>query len=78
MKILLMMLPLVCVAAGALAQDVEQQGAARAETTQEQDKVQAQAAPGKETQRQGADMRYCLALKSNREIIRCAEPGRKP
>ena len=78
MNILLMMLPLVCVAAGALAQNLEQQGEARAETTQKQDKAQTQVAPGKETQRQGADMRYCLALKSNREIIRCAEPGRKP
>jgi len=82
MKILLMTLPLVCAAAAVLAQDVAQPGAARADTTLEQEQVQAQVAPGREpvkdTQRQGADMRHCLELKNSQDIIRCAEPGRKP
>ncbi len=82
MKVVLMTLPFVCAAAGALAQEVEPQGAARAETTQALEKIQAPAVPGKETgqdtRRQGADMRHCLELKDSRGIIRCAEPGRRP
>lgn len=77
MKILLMM-PLMFWAAGAGAQDVGQQGAARLEPPQKQDMPGVTVAPGKETQRQGADMRHCLDLKNHRDIIRCAEPGRKP
>ena len=74
-----LMLPLLCVAGIATAQENGQPGAARtAEPVAAQEQVQVQAEMRKEVRRQGADMRHCLKLKDSRAIIRCAEPGRKP
>lgn len=82
MKMLLMVLPLMCAAGAALAQGSAPDGAPGVETMQEQEQpqapAQAQLATRPVMQRQGADMRRCLQLKSNRAIIRCAERGRKP
>lgn len=73
----LMMLPLLCAAGSAMAQEGAQQ---RAEpvAAQERARFQAQDQTRKDVRRQGADMRRCLDLKTNEAIIRCAEPGRKP
>ncbi|MBW8327640.1 MAG: hypothetical protein K0M48_00275 [Thiobacillus sp.] len=77
----LMVLPLLCAAGVAMAQEGGPPGAASAAgqaAEQEQVRVQAQATERQDVRRQGADMRRCLNLKDNRAIIRCAEPGRKP
>lgn len=86
MNILLMMLPLLVVANGAMGQGVEPEAASTLDGAQVLDKNQVQ--PRAEVrdshdrymgiQRQGRDMRRCLNLKTNQAIIRCAEPGRKP
>lgn len=76
-------LPLLCAASVAMAQEGGQQdaaGGAEPVAAQESVQVQAQqqATVRKDVRRQGADMRRCLELKTNAAIIRCAEPGRKP
>ena len=74
-------LPLLCAASVAMAQEGGQQdaaGMAEPVAAQESVQVQQQATVRKDVRRQGADMRRCLELKTNAAIIRCAEPGRKP
>lgn len=81
MTIGLAVLPLLCGAAVAMAQEGGQPGVAGAAepvAAQEPIRTQERAQTRKKVQRQGADMRRCLELKDNRAIIRCAEPGRKP
>lgn len=74
-------LPLLCAASVAMAQEGGQPdaaGAAEPVAAQAPVQVQEQATVRKAVRRQGADMRRCLQLKTNAAIIRCAEPGRKP
>ena len=83
MKTWLMLLPLLCTASVVMAQDVGPDAATpQAGSVAVPDKAQApapdQAASPVAKQRQGADMRHCLGLKTYKAIIRCAEPGRKP
>lgn len=76
-----MILPLLCAASIAMAQEGGQQesaGAAAPVAAQAPVQVQEQATVRQTVRRQGADMRRCLQLKTNAAIIRCAEPGRKP
>ena len=55
---------------------VEEQVQTREQT---RDKAQVQPQPAsKVKRRQGADMRHCLDKTDPKEVIRCAEPGRKP
>jgi len=81
MKIGLMLLSLLGVAGGAMAQDAAQETTpvpAESVAPPAAAQTQEQMAPSKPKRRQGHDMRRCLDLKTNEAIIRCAEPGRKP
>lgn len=76
-----MILPLLCAASVAMAQEGGQQaspGAAEPVAAQAPVQIQDQATMRQTVRRQGADMRRCLQLKTHAAIIRCAEPGRKP
>jgi hypothetical protein len=78
-----MILPLLCAASVAMAQEGGQQDAAGtpepvAAQAPAPVQVQEQATVRQTVRRQGADMRRCLQLKTHAAIIRCAEPGRKP
>lgn len=75
----LMLLPLLCAASVAMAQEVRPDTATpAAESVAVQNKAPDQAARPAVRPRRGADMRHCLGLKTPKAIIRCAEPGRKP
>jgi hypothetical protein len=79
----LVLLPLVCAASVAIAQDAGPDAAPpSAASVAVPDKAPTpapdQAASPAARPRQGADMRHCLGLKTTKAIIRCAEPGRKP
>jgi hypothetical protein len=76
MKTWLISLPLLCAVNVAMAQDVEREkAAAPAEAVAAPEKAQAgdRTVVPKTKQRQGGDLRHCLALKTNKEIIRCTE-----
>lgn len=80
-----MILPLLCAASVAMAQEGGQQESAGAAEpvaapapVQVQEQEQEQATVRQTVRRQGADMRRCLQLKTHAAIIRCAESGRKP
>ncbi len=78
MTIRLMALPLLCVVGVATAAGGEKEAiGAQGEPVAAQEQVREQATVGK-VKRQGGDMRHCLDKKTNKAIIRCAEPGRKP
>ena len=79
----LMLLPLLCAASVAMAQEVRPDTTMpAAESVAVPDKAPTpapdQTAHPAARPRQGADMRHCLGLKTPKAIIRCAEPGRKP
>lgn len=79
----LVLLPLLCAASVAIAQDAGPNAAPpSAANVAVPDKMPArvpdQAASPVARPRQGADMRHCLGLKTPKAIIRCVEPGRKP
>jgi hypothetical protein len=75
-----MILPLLCVAGIAMAQDMEKDNRVEpAEPVAARVQVQAQEkTTATRVKRQGGDMRHCLDKKRTQAIIRCAEPGRKP
>ena len=80
MKTWLISLPLLCAVNVAMAQDVEKEkAAAPAEAVAAPEKSQGEdrTAVRKTKQRQGGDLRHCLALKTNKEIIRCTEKKRR-
>ena len=78
MNIRLMALPLLCVAGVATAEGVGKDAmGAQGESVAVQEQVREKATAGK-MKRQGGDMRHCLDKKTDKAIIRCAEPGRKP
>ena len=80
MKTWFISLPLLCAVNVAMAQDVEnEKAAAPAEAVAAPEKAQAenQTVVRKTKQRQGGDLRHCLVLKTNKEIIRCTEKKRR-
>ena len=74
----LIVVPLLCAAGAAMAQEGQSAPAGEPTAAQEQVRSQEQAGTRKKVERQGADMRHCLDRKDSKAIIRCAEPGRKP
>lgn len=76
----LITLALLGVAGIAMAQGSEPGAAAVPAEAAAPDKmpVQVQKPAPHKVKRQGGDMRRCLNQKTNKAIIRCAEPGRKP
>ena len=78
MNIRLMALPLLCVVGVATAEGVGKDVmGGEGEPAAVQEQVREKATAGK-MKRQGGDMRHCLNKKTDKAIIRCAEPGRKP
>jgi hypothetical protein len=78
MNIRLMALPLLCVVGVAMAEGGGKDAMGpQGESVAAQEQVREKATAGK-VKRQGGDMRHCLDKKTNKAIIRCAEPGRKP
>ncbi|MBS1184809.1 MAG: hypothetical protein H6R09_410 [Proteobacteria bacterium] len=78
MNIRLMALPLLCFVGVATAAGVEKEATGgEGEPVAVQAQVREKATAGK-VKRQGGDMRHCLNKKTDKAIIRCAEPGRKP
>jgi hemolysin activation/secretion protein len=91
-KTWLMALPVLCMAAVAMAQgaaedeaQVQSEAQAREEARAREEAqvedtapVQVQEQKPSTRKRQGADMRHCLDKQDPKEISRCAEPGRKP
>lgn len=85
-KTWLMALPVLCMAGLAMAQGAAQdEGQVQSEAqvreevqVREEAQVQEQKPTSSTRKRQGADMRHCLDKKDPKDVIRCAEPGRKP
>jgi hypothetical protein len=83
MKIQFIALPLLLAAAAAMADGVDRETEAAYSEAGGPDKAQIAQAQERRMARQKVkrlprgDLRYCLNLRTNAEIIRCAETGRK-
>ncbi len=75
MKVWLMMLPLVCAASVSMADGIEKDAAGQATAAAEKAPASASRQRGRSLPH--GDMRHCLDLKSNKDIIRCSESRRK-
>jgi hypothetical protein len=79
MKIGFIMLPLLCAAGVAMAEGESERAADQKETVAVPGKAQAhyRVVKNKPKRLPGGDLRHCLELKTNEEIILCSETRRK-